>query len=235
MFKWLLVAIGKIFGEISVPFNCKKFDLNHYFKIEEMLEKLPESFAVCLVGTDGYASNLFIRFTYLFSKDRRKWKSAYVHTVPFIGIRNGYKYMACESVGNGIQEVKLLKAIGQRDRVKVLAPNPEKMPAEVVKHVITFLNVLLDRDKETNIPYDYTHDLYCQKAMDCSEVVFHALRYAYDQEGIACPVKVFRRFKRDSYLPVDIEFSELFTTVYDSELANLQEKDKVLSQADLEC
>lgn len=216
IFMKVTIFISKLSDHIHFPWIRKRFNIYDYDAIHEKLESLDPPFAVILNQVYGESSNLLITLANLFSTNRRKIKSGITHATAFIGLRHGNKSRVLEAVGKGIQEVSLKNATCQKDRVVVLLPDYSKIPASVCKYANEFLNSLLDRDEVHNIDYDWEHDIHDPSTLDCSEAVYHALRYGYAKADIHCPIRLTKRFGRLTFAPVDIEFSELFIKWYDT-------------------
>lgn len=212
---WIVKLLSNTLGQWSLPYVEKKFNLNHYFKLEKELAKLEVPFAIGVVTTYGHGSNLLIHGAQFLSKDKRKRKSNITHALAVIDTRNG-KFRTVEAIGNGIQEVTLLSSIGNRDEVKIRVPNKNLVNNEVAKHALEYIRQVAERDFEENIAYDLKHDLLDQKRYDCSELIFHALNHGFEMAGQKALTKTVKRGGKVSWAPVEAEFSKLFVDLYDS-------------------
>lgn len=212
---WFVKFLSNTLGQWSFPYVEKKFNLNHYFKIEQELSKLNVPFAIGVVTTYGHGSNILIHGAQLISKEKRKRKSNITHALTIIETRNG-KFRTAEAMGPGIQEVSLLSSIGNRDEVKIRIPNPMLMNDMVCSHALDYIKRVLAVDRAKNIAYDVEHDLMDPERLDCSELIFHAVSYGFEKAGQKNLLKVVNRAGRKSWAPVEAEFSELFIDIYDS-------------------
>ena len=220
--------VSKTIGEMSLPFVDKEFNLDDYFQIEEMIRDLSNPFVVGIVKTKGHGSNLLIQGAQFFSKDKRKRKGEVTHALAHIGIFNGFKHRVVESIGGGIRECSLLKAIGQRDIVVLRKPNPRLVNDMVCKHAIEYIKEVAKRDAIRNIKYDNGHDYsiitmeelkdYSKENVkfDCSETVMQALEHGFRMTSQASIIKMVKRGGKSTWTPADILYSDLFITIYDS-------------------
>lgn len=202
-------------GRLSFPHVEKKFNLNHYFKIEKELAKLEVPFAIAVVTTYGHGSNILIRFAHFLSKDKRKRNSKKTHALAIVETTNG-RFRAVEAMGEGIREVTLLSSIGGRDEVKIRVPNKGLFNDSAAKYALDYIKQVAERDVSGNIAYDLQHDLLDKKRYDCSELIFHALNHGFEMAGQKALTKTVTRGGRISWAPVEAEFSKLFVDLYDS-------------------
>lgn len=213
----LMAFIGKTSAHIHMPYNRKKLDLNKYFELEKKLrDSLSVPFAIGLVSTDGEASNIFIKAANLFASNKKKSKSKITHSFAYIDCINGYKHRVAEMTVNGFIINPLLSAIGQRDNVIIRVPNELLMPESVRRYAKDYLLGLAKKDEEGNIEYDFNHDNKDSEKMDCSEMIFLALKYGYEKADIRFPMMMETRLGYEAITPTDLEYSDLFVTIYDS-------------------
>ena len=228
MINWFINLLSKTIGEWHLPFVDKEFNLGDYFQIEEMIRDLSNPFVVGGVKTKGHGSNILIQTAQLFSKDKRKRKGEVTHALAHIGIHNGFRHRVVESIGEGIRECSLLKAIGQRDIVILRKPNPRLLNDTLCRHAIEYIQAVADRDAVQNIKYDNDHDYsvitmeelkdYSKENVkfDCSETVMQALEHGFRMTGQASIIKMIKRGGKSTWTPADLLYSDLFVTIYDS-------------------
>lgn len=211
---WIINFISKTFGTWHWPWVDKQFPIQDYFEIEKRIRELEVPFAVGLVKTNGHGSNILIKIGQGLSKDKRNRKCNIVHALAHIGLYGGYKHRVVEAIGDGIREVPLLQAVGQRDVVIIRTPNWSKLNPVVCKYAIEYLKDLADRDKEKNIAYDNAHDYYNAEALDCSETVYRALEYGFKKADQVLSISLINRGGKMTWTPADIRFSDLFIDMY---------------------
>lgn len=222
---WLIRMLSKTVGEWHWPWVDKGFAIEEYFEIEKLIRTFSNPLVVGLVKTKGHGSNLLISASQFFSK-KKCFKIT--HALVHIGIYKGYKHRVVESVGDGIQLVPLLTAIGQKDNVVLRRPNPKLVNDMVCKHAIEYIHEVEKRDAEIGIEYDNDHiyDIitieqikdYSNKnvKLDCSETMMQALEHGFKMTGQKSLIKMINRGGKLMWAPSDIYFSELFITFYDS-------------------
>ena len=225
---FIINLLSKTLGEWSWPWVDKEFPLKDYFGIEKEIRKLQNPFVVGLVKTKGHGSNILIRFAQLISSDPRKRKGQVTHALAHIGIFNGFKHRVVESVGEGIQEVSLLESIGQRDTVILRAPDPLLLSDEICNHALDYIKEVAKRDSLQNIEYDNDHNYeiitieelkdYSKRniRLDCSETIMQALEHGFKMVGVPSMINMINRGGKSTWSPIDILFSNLFITIYDS-------------------
>jgi len=209
--------LGKTVGKWKFPYVDKKYDLDHYFELEKRLRELDSPFAVALTKGYGHGSNILIKIAQSFTSNKAKRNCKITHAIAHIGINNGYKHRAVEAIATGIQEVSLLKAIGQKDVVVIRVPNPKKLNSQVCKYAIEYLKNLVERDKVKNIEYDNKHDYHNDESLDCSETIYRALTYGFRMADQESSVKLINVAGKDIWSPADIRVSDLFIDLYTSE------------------
>jgi hypothetical protein len=214
MLNWFIKLLSNTVGEWHWPWVDKKFSLKDYFEIENKIRELDVPFVVGLVKTNGHGSNLLIGIAQSFTKDKRKRGSEITHALAHIGVNKGYKHRVVEAIGEGIREVSLLEAIGQRDKVILRVPNPKLLNDQVCKYAIEYLKDLADRDRELNIAYDNEHNYQNDEALDCSETIYHALSYGFEKAGHSNKVIMIERAGKKTWAPIDIRYSDLFIDLY---------------------
>jgi len=213
---WFVALVSKTLGEWHWPWVDKQFKIEDYFDIEVMIRNLQSPFVVGLVKTNGHGSNLLINFA---QKMGGKNKGAVTtHALAHIGIYKDYKHRVVEAIGEGIREVPLLKAIGQRDIVILRRPDHTRINSVVCAHAIDYLKDMAKRDAENNITYDNDHDYSNDMSVDCIETVYQALTYGFEKEGLENPIKLVDRAGKMTSSPADFELSDLFITIYDSRI-----------------
>ena len=229
MLKWIINLVSNTIGKWHFPWVDKAFNLEDYFLIEKELRDLDCPFAVGIVKTNGHGSNLLIRIVQLLSSDSRKRKSEVTHALAHIGINKGYKHSVVESLGDGIREVSLLKAIGQRDRVILRMPNPQFLNKKLCEHAVEYIKEVAKRDAYFNIQYDNAHNYEIipiedikdystiNVKLDCSETIMQAIEHGFKMTGQKSMIKMEMRGGISTWSPEDIHYSRLFITFYDSE------------------
>jgi len=195
------------------PFVDKKFELLDYYEIEKKLRELEVPFAVVLVNTYGHGSSIGIRLAGWIG--RRLW-SKKTHVAIYIDLRKGYKHRAVEAVSEGIREVPLVKAIGQRDEVLVRVPDRSLLNEAVSSKALEYIHSVLDLDDAKNIEYDFKHDLLNDETQDCAELFYNSLKYGFEKADQYFPLKPIMRAGMPTFTPVDVEKCELFVDLYDS-------------------
>lgn len=216
----LLIKIySNTIGKTSWPYSIKKFDLEDYFNIEKELKKMNVPFCVGIVTTYGQGSNLGIVLSNKISKTKIKRKSNATHAFAYIRCEKGYKHRVVEQIGHGLSVNTLLSAIGHRDEVVIRIPNPLIIDDLVSKKVLEYLEMMIEQDKISNIPYDNTHTTKNNNlSSDCSGLIYQALDYAFIELGRYNPIKIEKRCGKESWTPVDIEFDPCFITIYNKGL-----------------
>ena len=220
MINSIIKIASKTIGTLHFPYVDKKFNLDHYFTIEKLIREQSHHFIVGLVKTNGHGTNLLVKIA---TRD-----SEIVHAFAHIGIYKGYKHRVIESVGTGIQEISLLSAIGQRDRVIPRAPNIKIIPVKVLDHAVNYCKEIAKRDSKQNIKYDNVHDYstitygeLCNYnadiKLDCSEVIMQALEHGFRKCNLHSPINRVQRGGKWTWSPLDILKSDIFTTIYDSQ------------------
>lgn len=204
MLNYILVILTKLIGSIKWPYSHKKFNLKDFSIINEMIKYEP--FIPILVTNYGnIGSNFLIKIAQWIGI--RKW-SKKTHVLISIGNNR-----VVESSGTeGIREITLLEAIGQRDEVMILKSHLGKKVDENSRY---FLLNLLEMDDNKAIGYDDNHDLADSSKYDCSELFFKSYNYGLKKNGIPT-LKPVRRFWRNSYSPLDVEMCKMLTIKYDS-------------------
>lgn len=215
--EFLVNFIGATICHWHFPFVDKKFNLNHYFEIEKALQARPNALAFAVVSTDGHGSNIAVKAVQWLSKNVLKRQSKSTHALIIINNKDK-NFRAAEMVGAGMQETTLLSSIGNRDHVKILVPKFDKMPEDVCNQVLDYVNRHLVIDAAKNIPYDLKHDITNPRRYDCSSLCFHAINYAYKKCGIRFSLLPVKRWGQETWTPSDVEYCELFETLYDSKI-----------------
>lgn len=205
MINYLIGFFTNTIAQLKIDCAVKKFDLNDFEILQEKLR--PESFAPILVTTYGnWGSNFLIRTAQWFGI--KKWSNK-THVAIWIGDGK-----IIEADGTfGIRKMSLLKAIGQRDEVKVMRSYVSK---KVNDEAQKYLLKVLELDSKKPIEYDNEHNLDDVSAYDCAEVFYHAYNFGLKSEGYAL-LKPIKRAGKKTYAPIDVEFCRFLRPVYDSE------------------
>jgi len=211
---------AKTIGSWSLPYVNKKFPIRDYFKIEKMLRNLDSPLAIALVTTYGNGSNVGIRVGQWIGP--KKWTKK-THVAIQFEIKDGYKHRVAEAVGGepmnngGLIETTLLEAIGQRDEVKILVPDFDSpLNQRIASFVCDFVADKVREDKINPIPYDDGHSILTPE-LNCSELLYKALRYAFNRADAHNPMEPVIRGGIPTWTPADVEYSDFFRVVYDSE------------------
>lgn len=225
LLNWIINIFSKTIGSWHWPWVDKSFDLSDYFETEQRIRDLSNPFVVGLVKTYGHGSNFLIRVAQCFSKDSCK---DVTHALAHIGVFNGYKHRVVEAIGEGIREVSLLQAIGQRDNVILKKPNPKYLNDKCCKHIIEYIKEVAKRDAVINIQYDNAHNYetitieeikdYSENnvKLDCSETIMQAIIHGLRMTGQRNYIQMKKRAGKMTWTPSDILHSELFIDFYDS-------------------
>lgn len=225
---FLIKLVSNTVGRWHFPWVDKNFALKDYFAIESKIRELSSPFVVGVVKTNGHGSNLLISIAQCFSPKNKCYRVT--HALAHIGLYNGYKHRVVESIGEGVQEVPLLEAIGQRDEVILRKPNPQLINDNVCQHAIEYIKAVAERDAKTNITYDNYHDYSIipieqirdhsseNVQLDCSETIMQALEHGFKMTGQKSLIKMVNRAGKSTWAPSDIYHSDLFITMYDSRI-----------------
>lgn len=211
---WLVTFISNTFGTWHFPWVEKKFNMSDYFELEKRLREMEVPFVIGLVKTNGFGSNVLITIAQCLIGKTDYPSCNITHALAHIGLHDGFKHRVVESIGDGVREVSLLKAIGQRDVVIIRIPNPKKLNSQVCKYAIEFLKDLADRDRKQAIKYDLQHDYDNADTLDCSETIYLALEYGFKKADQESSIKMINRAGKKSWAPADIRFSDLFIDFY---------------------
>lgn len=214
MKKFLLKILDK-FMYFNWPLSHKQFNLEHYPKILSEINRRNVKIGVGLVTTDGAFTNLLIRILNKMSKDKRKRKSKITHAFFFLVENNDIKVV--ESIERkGVIKRDFLPSIGQRDLVILRTLNKKMINDKFEEKVIEYIKKVVDLDNLSDIPYDTEHNIFDQSKYDCSELIYHSLKYALKECDQHFPIEPIKRLKHPTWMPVDIQFSDLFVDFYDS-------------------
>jgi len=219
--KKLLIKFMTMTSEWSWPLSQKKFIMSDYLALEDYFEEEGCQFAVALVSTSGAVSNFWIRLSFLFGNQKHKFSNL-THAAVYIGEYH-YPHTVVESIGKGVLTRTLVELLCNRDNVKILIPS-KKMNRKVVQNIRENAIKISKRDEISPIGYDYSHNPNDQATYDCSELIYDSVKKAYLQADQPCPLKTIRRLGQETYSPIDLEFSDLFETVYDSKKGFLNGK-----------
>ena len=211
MLSWMINLYTKTIAKLHWPLCNKKFQIKDYYKIEESLKDC--KLAVILVTTYGNGSNMGIKIA---QNIGTKNKTKKTHAALFIGFKDGIPMVVEASGSYGIQVVPLIQVIGQRDEVMVRISNPHLLNRSVENFMTEYVNDVIGRDGELDIPYDEDHNLEDQSRYDCAELVYHALVYAFKKARHKVLINPVVRWGKKTYTPIELEFSDLFETIYDN-------------------
>ena len=215
MLDFLIKIYSNTLGKWHMPYSHKHFKLNDYFKIEEKLKELKVPFAIGLITAHGNGSNIGIRLSNKISKDKGKRRSKKTHLFIYVAHIDGCKFRVVEQVATGLQNSSLLEAIGQKDEVMIRVPNKRYIADPTATIAAEYAAKLVAIDKVTPIEYDNTHALDMDHASDCSGLLWQALTYAFSELELENLLETVDRVGMETYTPVDVEYSKLFTTIYD--------------------
>jgi len=201
----------KTIAKTHWPLCNKKFEIKDYYEIEEHLKDC--KLAVILVTTYGNGSNMGIKFA---QSVGTKNKTKKTHAALFIGFKDGLPMVIEASGTYGIQVVPLVQVIGQRDEVMIRVANPHLLNSSIENFMVKYVNTVIERDGELDIPYDEDHNLEDLTKYDCAELIYHALIHGFLKARHKVTVKPVVRWGKKTYTPIELEFSDLFKTIYDN-------------------
>lgn len=194
------------------PLSHKQFDIKDVSKIEKYLEDNEIKFAVLLVSTKGALSNFWIRLSYLFGSEKKKF-SKYTHAVGYWGKKDCRHYVV-EAIGTGVETMRLGESISQRDSVGLFIVKNVANP--ILEKMHNHLDRIAKRDNDKNVTYDFEHNAEDHQEYDCSEVIFDCVNSAFRESDQIAPLKTIKRLGMKTFSPIDIEQSDLFEVVYDN-------------------